>query len=158
MVLEKRRKEPSILFLLSLIDAVTTSIQPLNTRRKHMTPIHMMVLAGILMLITAFNLKLAIWYIERKEAKRVLARYNCSELAKESAQTPVSFSLSEVKCVNNIAKNIDNYLDALTSHGIEKIGIIKDDTLVAVMISLDVYEKMHQSDGITYSSSKKEQP
>ena len=158
MVLEKRRKEPSILFLLSLIDAVTTSIQPLNTRRKHMTPIHMMVLAGILMLITAFNLKLAIWYIERKEAKRVLARYNCSELAKESAQTPVSFSLSEVKCVDSVAKNIDSYLDALTSHGIEKIGIIKDDTLVAVMISLDVYEKMHQSDGITYSSSKKEQP
>lgn len=123
-----------------------------------MTPIHMMVLTGILMLITAFNLKLAIWYIERKEAKRVLARYNCSELAKESAQTPVSFSLSEVKCVDSVAKNIDSYLDALTSHEIEKIGIIKDETLVAVMISLDVYEKMHQSDGITYSSSKKEQP
>ena len=60
--------------------------------------------------------------------------------------------------MNNIAKNIDNYLDALTSHGIEKIGIIKDDTLVAVMISLDVYEKMHQSDGITSSASHKEQP
>jgi hypothetical protein len=60
--------------------------------------------------------------------------------------------------VNSVAKNIDDYLDALTSHEIEKIGIIKDDTLVAVMIPLDVYEKMHQSDGITYSSSKKEQP
>ncbi len=107
-----------------------------------MTPIQMMVLAGILMLITALNLKLAIWYIERKEAKRVLARYNCSELAKESAQTPVSFSLSEVKCVDSVAKNIDSYLDALTVHEMEKIGIIKDDTLVADMISLDVYEKM----------------
>ena len=123
-----------------------------------MTPIHMMVLTGILMLITAFNLKLAIWYIERKEAKRVLARYHCSELAKESAQTPVSFSLSEVKCVDSVAKNIDSYLDALTSHEIEKIGIIKDDTLVAVMIPLDVYEKMHQADGITSSASHKEQP
>lgn len=123
-----------------------------------MTPIHMMVLTGILMLITALNLKLAIWYIKRKEAKRVLERHNCSELAKESTQTPVSFSLSEIKCVNSVTKNIDNYLDALTSHRIEKIGIIKDDTLVAVMIPLDVYEKLHQSDGITSSASHKEQP
>ena len=107
-----------------------------------MTPIQIMVLAGILMLITAFNLKLAIWYIKRKEAKRVLERHNCSESAKESTQTPVSFSLSEIKCVNSVAKNIDSYLDALTVHEMEKIGIIKDDTLVAVMISLDVYEKM----------------
>lgn len=123
-----------------------------------MTPIQMMVLAGILMLITALNLKLAIWYIERKEAKHAPERYNCSESAKESTQTPVSFSLSEVKCVDSVAKNIDNYLDALTSHEIEKIGILKDDTLVAVMIPLDVYEKMCQSDGITYSSSQKKQP
>lgn len=123
-----------------------------------MTPIHMMVLAGILMLITALNLKLAIWYIERKEAKRVLECYNCSESAKESTQTPVSFSLSEVKCVDSVAKNIDNYLDALTSHEIEKIGIIKDDTLIAVMIPLDVYEKLCQSDGIASSASHKEQP
>lgn len=123
-----------------------------------MTPIHMMVLAGILMLITALNLKLAIWYIERKEAKRVLECYNCSESAKEATKEPVSFSLSEVKCVDSVAKNIDNYLDALTSNEIEKIGIIQDDTLIAVMIPLDVYEKLCQSDGITYSSSKKEQP
>ena len=123
-----------------------------------MTPIQMMVLVGILMLITELNLKLAIWYIERKEAKRVLERYNCSESEQKSTKKPVSFSLSEVKCVDSVAKNIDDYLDALTSHEIEKIGISKDDTLVAVMISLDVYEKMHQSDGITYSSSKKEQP
>jgi len=123
-----------------------------------MTPIHVMVLAGILMLITAFNLKLAIWYIERKEAKHAPERYNCSELAKESTQTPVSFSLSEIKCVDSVTKNIDDYLDALASHEIEKIGIIKDDTLVAVMIPLDVYEKMHQSDGITSSASHKEQP
>ena len=123
-----------------------------------MTPIQMIVLAGILMLITALNLKLAIWYIKRKEAKRVLERYNGLELDKEATKKPVSFSLPEVKCVDSVAKNIDSYLDALTSHEIEKIGIIKDDTLVAVMISLDVYEKMHQSDGITYSSSKKEQP
>ena len=123
-----------------------------------MTPIHMMVLTGILMLITAFNLKLAIWYIERKEAKRVLERYNCSELAKESTQTPVSFSLSEVKCVDSVAKNINTYLDALASHEIEKIGIIKDETLVAVMVSIQKYKGMHQSDGIASSSSQKEQP
>ena len=90
-----------------------------------MTPIHMMVLTGILMLITALNLKLAIWYIERKEAKRVLERYNGSELAKVCAQTPVSFSLSEIKCVDSVAKNIDSYLDALTSHEIEKLALLK---------------------------------
>lgn len=123
-----------------------------------MTPIQMMVLAGILMLITALNLKLAIWYIKRKEAKRVLERYNCSELAKESTQIPVSFSLSEVKCVNSVAKNIDSYLDALASHEIEKIGIIKDETLVAVMVSIQKYKDMHQSDGIASSASHKEQP
>ena len=115
-----------------------------------MTPIQMIVLAGILMLITALNLKLAIWYIKRKEAKRVLERYKS---AKESTQIPFSFSLSEVKCVDSVAKNIDSYLDALASHQIEKIGIIKDDTLVAVMVSLAVYEKLCQSDGIASSSS-----
>lgn len=107
-----------------------------------MTPIHMMVLAGILMLITALNLKLAIWYIERKEAKRVLERHNCSELAKESTQTLVSFSVSEIKFMDSVAKNINTYLDALSSHKIEKIGIIKDETLVAVMVSIQKYKGM----------------
>ena len=120
-----------------------------------MTPIHMIVLAGILMLITALNLKLAIWYIKRKEAKRVLERYKS---AKESTQIPFSFSLSEVKCVNSVAKNIDSYLYALISNEMEKIGIIKDDTLVAVIVPIQKYEDMHQSDGIAPSSSKKEQP
>ena len=123
-----------------------------------MTPIQMIVLAGILMLITALNLKLAIWYIKRKEAKRVLERYNGLEFDKEATKKPVSFSLSEVKCVDSVAKNIDSYLYALISNEMEKIGIIKDDTLVAVIVPIQKYEDMHQSDGIASSSSHKEQP
>lgn len=106
-----------------------------------MTPLQMMVLAGILMLITALNLKLAILYIERKEAKRVLERYNGSQSAKETMPTAVSFALSEIKCVESVAKNIEDYLHALTSHDIEKIGIIKEDALVAVIVPLEVMQQ-----------------
>ncbi len=35
-----------------------------------MTPIETIVLVGILMVITLINLKLAIWYIDRKQAKK----------------------------------------------------------------------------------------
>ena len=107
-----------------------------------MTLIEMMVLAGILMLITAFNLKLAIWYIERQQAKKALKSYNGSPVGEEIMQPPVPFSLSEIKCVDSVAKNIYTYLDALTSNELEKIGIMKEDTLVAVMISIERYEKL----------------
>lgn len=121
-----------------------------------MTPIQMMVLSGILILITALNLKLAIRYIERKEAKRVLKRYNGLELDKEATKIPVSFSLSEIKCVDSIEKNIDTYLDTLASNEMEKIGIMKEDALVAVMIPIKVYETLCQSYCLT--SHQKEQP
>ena len=110
-----------------------------------MTLIEMMVLAGILMLITALNLKLAIWYIERKQAKKALEGYNGSHVGKETMQPPVPFSLTEIKCVDSVAKNIDTYLDALTSNELEKIGIMKEDTLAAVMISIEHYEKLLES-------------
>ena len=104
-----------------------------------------MVLAGILMLITALNMKLAVWYIERKQAKKALEGYNGSHLGEEAMQPPVPFSLSEIKCVDSVAKNIDTYIDALTSKEIEKIGIMKEDALVAVMISIERYEKLLKS-------------
>ena len=107
-----------------------------------MTLIEMMVLAGILMLITALNLKLAIWYIARKQAKKALEGYNGSHASEEIMQLPVPFSLSEIKCVDSVAKNIDTYLDALTSNELEKIGIMKEDTLVAVIIPIERYEKL----------------
>ena len=107
-----------------------------------MTLIEMMVLAGILMLITAFNLKLAIWYIEHKQAKKALEDYNGSPVGEEIMQPPVPFSLSEIKCVDSVAKNIDNYLDALTSNELEKIGIMKEDALVAVIVPIERYEKL----------------
>ena len=110
-----------------------------------MTLIEMMVFAGILMLITALNLKLAIWYIERKQAKKALEGYNGSHVSEETMQPPVPFSLTEIKCVDSVAKNIDTYLDALTSKEIEKIGIIKEDTLVAVIVPIERYEKLLKS-------------
>ena len=110
-----------------------------------MTLIEMMVLAGILMLITALNLKLAIWYIERKQAKKALEGYNGSHVGEEIIQPPVPFSLSEIKSVDSVAKNIDDYLDALTSKKIEKVGIMKEDALVAIMISIEHYEKLLES-------------
>ena len=110
-----------------------------------MTPIEMMVLAGILMLITACNLKLAIWYIERKQAKKVLASYNGSPIGEEIMQPPVPFSLSEIKCIDSVSKNIDTYLDTLKSNEIEKIGIMKDDKLVAVIVPIERYEALLKS-------------
>lgn len=107
-----------------------------------MTFIQMVVFAGVLMLITALNLKLAIWYIERKEAKRALESYTNSQQSEVSIQPSVSFTLSNIKCVDSIAKNIDTYLDTLTSNEIDKIGIIKEDKLVAVLVSIQRYEHM----------------
>lgn len=107
-----------------------------------MTFIQMVVFAGVLMLITALNLKLAIWYIERKEAKRALKSYTNSQQSEVSIQPSVPFTLSNIKCVDSIAKNIDTYLDTLTSNEIDKIGIIKEDKLVAVLVSIQRYENM----------------
>ncbi len=122
-----------------------------------MTLIEMMVLTGILMLITALNLKLAIWYIERKQAKKALESYNGSHVGEETMQPPVPFSLTEIKCVDSVAKNIDTYLDALTSNELEKIGIMKEDTLVAVMISIEHYEKLLESVLPIQTEAKEEQ-
>lgn len=107
-----------------------------------MTFIQMVVFAGVLMLITALNLKLAIWYIERKEAKRALVSYTNSQQSEVSIQPSVPFTLSNIKCVDSIAKNIDTYLDTLTSNEIDKIGIIKENKLVAVLVSIQRYENM----------------
>ncbi len=107
-----------------------------------MSPIQLTVLAGVLMLITAINLKIAIWYIDRKQAKRALQDYsNQEESENTEQQVHVPFTLSEIKCVDSIANNMDQYLDALKSKEIEKIGIMKDDKLVAVMIPIEKYEK-----------------
>lgn len=122
-----------------------------------MTLIEMMVLAGILMLITALNLKLAIWYIERKQAKKALESYNGSPVGAEVMQPPVPFSLTEIKCVDSVAKNIDTYLDALTSNELEKIGIMKENTLVVVMISIEHYEKLCESVLPIQTKAKEEQ-
>lgn len=107
-----------------------------------MTFIQMVVFAGVLMLITALNLKLAIWYIERKQAKRALESYTNSQESEVSIQPSVPFTLSNIKCVDSIAKNIDTYLDTLTSNEIDKIGIIKENKLVAVLVSIQRYENM----------------
>ena len=110
-----------------------------------MTPIEMMVLAGILMLITAFNLKLAIWYIERKQAKKALEGYNGSHVSEKTMLSPISFTLSEIKCIDSVSKNIDTYLDTLKSNEIEKIGIMKNDNLVAVIVPIERYEALLKS-------------
>ncbi len=120
-----------------------------------MTIIQLLVLAGIFMLITIFNLKLAIWYIERKQAKKAFENYKGSQVNEKTKLSPISFLLSEIKCVDSIEKNIDSYLDALTSNEMEKVGIMKEDALVAVIIPIKVYEKLQQSQCV---SSQEEQP
>ena len=108
-----------------------------------MSPIQLTVLAGVLILITAMNLKIAIWYIDRKQAKRALQNYsNQEESENTEQQVHVPFTLAEIKCVDSIANNMDQYLDALTSQKLEKIGMMKDDTLVAVMIPIERYKKL----------------
>lgn len=107
-----------------------------------MSPIQLTVLAGVLILITAINLKIAIWYIDRKQAKRALQNYSNQEESDNTTQVHIPFTLSEIKCADSIANNMDQYLDALTSQKLEKIGMMKDDTLVAVMIPIERYKKL----------------
>lgn len=115
-----------------------------SQRRNLMSPIQMTVLAGVLLLITALNLKLVLWYIEKKQAKQALHHYNTAHPNEDSVLKPIAFSLSEIKCVDSIKKDIDTYLDALKSNELEKIAIMKDDTLVAVIIPIARYEKLIQ--------------
>ena len=110
----------------------------------------------VLMLITALNMKLTIWYIERKQAKKALESYTKSHPNEATEPQPASFTLAEIKCVDSVEKNIDTYLDALASNEMEKIGIMKDDVLVAVMIPIEVYETLGQSSCVT--SHQEEQP
>lgn len=114
-----------------------------------MSPIQLTVLAGVLMLITAMNLKIAIWYLERKQAKQALQEYNNSEKIENESTVP--FNLNEIKSVETLQKNMVDNLDLLQSKALEKIGIMKDDTLVAVMIPIEKYEKHF------YASYTKEQ-
>lgn len=107
-----------------------------------MSPIQLTVLAGVLILITAINLKIAIWYIDRKQAKRALQNYSNQEESDNTVQVRVPFTLAEIKCADNIANNMDQYLDALTSQKLEKIGMMKDDMIMAVMIPIEGYEKL----------------
>lgn len=108
-----------------------------------MSPIQLTVLAGVLILITVLNLKIAIWYIDRKQAKRALQNYSNQEESENTVQqVHVPFTLNEIKCVDSISNNIDQYLDALKSKEMEKIAIMKDDKLVAVMIPIERYEKL----------------
>ncbi len=58
-------------------------------------------------------------------------------------QPPIPFSLTEIKCIGGVAKNIDTYLDALTSNELEKIGIMKEDTLFAVITLVDERSKSY---------------
>jgi len=111
-----------------------------------MSPIQLTVLAGVLILITAMNLKIAIWYIDRKQAKRALQDYSNQEQSENTSQVHVPFTLAEIKCVASIASNMDQYLDDLKLKKMEKIGIVKDDALVAVMIPIAQYEKLFQKD------------
>ena len=104
-----------------------------------MSPIQLTVLAGVLMLITAMNLKIVIWYIDLKQAKRALQNYSNLEQSEDTAQVHVPFTLSEIKCVDSIANNMDHYIDALKLKEMEKIGIMKDDKLIAVMIPIEKY-------------------
>ena len=79
-----------------------------------MSPIQLTVLAGILILITMINLKIAIWYIDRKQAKRALQNYSNQEQSENTVQqVHVPFTLNEIKCGDSISNNIDQYLDAL---------------------------------------------
>ncbi len=68
--------------------------------------------------------------------------YTNSQQSEVSIQPSVPFTLSNIKCVDSIAKNIDTYLDTLTSNEIDKIGIIKENKLVAVLVSIQRYENM----------------
>lgn len=102
----------------------------------------MMVLAGILMLITAVNLKIIVWYIDRKQTKKALQQYTEQEKETFEEAAHSSFLLTEIKSVENIEQKLDIYLDALKSKRMEKIGIIKDDKLVGVIISIEIYEKL----------------
>ena len=109
-----------------------------------MSPIQLTVLAGVLILITAMNLKIAIWYIDRKQAKRALQNYSNSKQSENTEQQVhvPPFTPAEIKCVDSIANNMDQYLDALTSQKLEKIGVMKNNTLVAVMIPIEGYKKL----------------
>lgn len=103
-----------------------------------MSPIQLAVLAGVLILIMALELKILIKYLERKEAKQKLQHY--TETIKHKINVP--FTFDELKSSEEIKDNLEANLDLLKSQEIEKIGIIHNDELVAVILPIERYENL----------------
>ena len=103
-----------------------------------MSPIQLTILAGVLILIMAIELKILIKYLERKEAKQKLQHY--TETIKHKINIP--FTFNELKSSEEIKDNLNANLDLLKSKEVEKIGIIRDDELVAVILPIEQYENL----------------
>lgn len=75
---------------------------------------------------------LIVLYSTTKEENKIMENKN------------VAFTLREIKNFEEVQGNLERLLDALKSSDIEKIGIIRDDQLCAVILSINEYERLKQ--------------
>ena len=95
-----------------------------------MKPIETIIFVGILMVITIVNLKLAIWYIDRKQAKQT-----------NEANAKRLEALQDMQSMEWLENNFDTILEELLNKKRETFTVFLGNGIIMVVQTLETYEK-----------------
>ena len=70
----------------------------------------------------------------------------CSDEEKSNAigDASIAYKSNELVSTDDFANNMETFIDKLTNHEVEKIGILHNDTLCAVAVSHENYQRLLQ--------------
>jgi PHD/YefM family antitoxin component YafN of YafNO toxin-antitoxin module len=77
------------------------------------------------------------------ESKKLKICYNYTDNYKENNMT--SYTQNELVSATEISKQFGEYLSKVKNGVVEKIGVLKNNKLNAVILPVEVYEKMAQA-------------
>lgn len=95
-----------------------------------MRPIETIIFVGILMVITIVNLKLAIWYSDRKQAKQT-----------NEANAKRLEALQDMQSMEWLENNFDTILEELLNKKRETFTVFLGNGIIMVVQTLETYEK-----------------
>lgn len=68
----------------------------------------------------------------------------------------VSYTQNELLSITDFTKSISKVLGALKEHSVEKVGVLKNNKLEAVVISTDEYERLKEIEELVNNIEHKE--
>ena len=85
--------------------------------------------------------------LDTKQIKKLIdehinERKKDQEKADFKGDSAVNYTLNELISADDFAKNMDVLIDRLNDHDVEKIGILHNDTLSAVVVSQTQYQRL----------------